>query len=64
MTEALLDNMSHRSFQFFWDSSNPDTGITRDKSTLAGQPVRRTAARRRRKHRRHGFRRNLALHRR
>jgi hypothetical protein len=37
--QTLLEDMERRSFQFFWEQSDPNTGITRDKSTLAGQPV-------------------------
>ena len=36
--QALLEDISHRSFQFFWEQSDPKTGITRDKARLDGQP--------------------------
>ena len=36
--QALLEDMSHRSFQCFWEQSDPNTGITRDKARLDGQP--------------------------
>ena len=36
--QALLEDISHRSFQFFWEQSDPHTGITRDKARLDGQP--------------------------
>jgi hypothetical protein len=32
--EALLEDMSHRSFQFFWEQSDPNTGVPRVKSTI------------------------------
>jgi hypothetical protein len=35
---ALLEDISHRSFQFFWEQSDPNTGITRDRTRLDGQP--------------------------
>ena len=28
--DALLDDLAHRSFQYFWDASDPETGICRD----------------------------------
>src|SRR5580704_7103994 len=28
--DALLDDLSHRCFQYFWDASDPETGICRD----------------------------------
>jgi hypothetical protein len=34
--EALLEDVSHRSFQFFWEQSDPNTGITRDRTRLDG----------------------------
>jgi len=36
--QALLEDISHRSFQFFWEQSDPNTGITRDRTRLDGQP--------------------------
>ena len=36
--QALLEDISHRSFQFFWEQSDPHTGITRDKTRLDGKP--------------------------
>ena len=34
--EALLEDVSHRSFQFFWEQSDPNTGITRDRTRFDG----------------------------
>jgi len=34
--DALLGEMERRSFSFFWEQSDPKTGITRDKSRLDG----------------------------
>jgi hypothetical protein len=34
---ALLDDLSHRCFQYFWDASDPETGICRD--LIHGDPV-------------------------
>ena len=28
--DALLEDLAHRSFQYFWDASDPETGICRD----------------------------------
>jgi hypothetical protein len=36
--DAFLEDISHRSFQFFWEQSDPNTGITRDRTRLDGQP--------------------------
>lgn len=35
--DALLEDVSHRSFRFFWEQSDPDTGITRDRTRLNGK---------------------------
>ena len=35
--EVLLEDVSHRSFQFFWEQSDPNTGITRDRTRLDGR---------------------------
>jgi len=35
---AFLDDLSHRSFQFFWDASDPETGITREHLYWDGSP--------------------------
>ncbi len=32
-TEALLDTLQHRSFQYFWDEANPSNGLIKDRST-------------------------------
>jgi hypothetical protein len=34
---ALLDDLSHRCFRYFWDASDPETGICRD--LIHGDPV-------------------------
>jgi hypothetical protein len=36
--EALLEDMEHASFLFFWEQSDPKTGITRDRTRLDGKP--------------------------
>jgi hypothetical protein len=36
--QALLDDISHASFLFFWEQSDPNTGITRDRTRLDGKP--------------------------
>ncbi len=37
--EALLEDLSKRSFMFFWEQANPTTGIVRDRSRTDGSPV-------------------------
>ena len=34
--EALLDDLSHRSFQYFWEQSDPHTGIVRGRARFDG----------------------------
>ncbi|MCA1652292.1 MAG: hypothetical protein LC753_19200, partial [Acidobacteria bacterium] len=34
--EALLEDLSHRSFRFFWDEADPTTGIVRDRARTDG----------------------------
>ena len=41
--DAFLGDISHRSFQFFWEQSDPHTGVTRDKTGLDGALVEGTA---------------------
>ena len=36
--EALLEDISHGSFLFFWEQSDPNTGVTRDRTRLDGKP--------------------------
>ena len=36
--QALLDDLSHRSFQFFWEQSDPNTGVARDRTRVDGKP--------------------------
>jgi len=36
--EAFLEDLSRRSFQFFWDASDPNTGITREHLYWDGSP--------------------------
>jgi hypothetical protein len=37
--DALLEDLSKRSFMFFWEQANPETGIVRDRSRTSGAPV-------------------------
>ncbi len=37
--DALLEDLSKRSFLFFWEQADPDTGIVRDRSRTDGSPV-------------------------
>jgi uncharacterized protein YjeT (DUF2065 family) len=37
--EAFLEDLSRRSFQFFWDASDPNTGITREHLYWAVRPI-------------------------
>jgi hypothetical protein len=37
--EALLEDLSKRSFLFFWEQADPSTGIVRDRSRTHGTPV-------------------------
>jgi len=30
--DAFLDDLQHRSFRFFWEQANPDTGLVRDRA--------------------------------
>src|SRR5580693_7740658 len=36
--DAFLEDITHRSFQFFWDYGDPNTGITREHAYWSGQP--------------------------
>lgn len=36
--DAFLEDLSHRSFQFFWDYGDPNTGITREHAFWDGTP--------------------------
>ena len=36
--EAFLEDLSHRSFRFFWEQTDPATGIVRDRSRTDGSP--------------------------
>jgi len=36
--QRFLEDLSRRSFQFFWEQADPDTGIVRDRSRTDGQP--------------------------
>src|ERR1041385_2069456 len=38
--DAFLEDLSRRSFQFFWDASDPNTGITREHMNCDGSPYR------------------------
>ena len=37
--DALLEDLSKRSFMFFWEQADPATGIVRDRSRTDGTPV-------------------------
>jgi hypothetical protein len=37
--DALLEDLSKRSFRFFWEQADPDTGIVRDRARTDGTPV-------------------------
>ena len=37
--EALLEDLSRRSFMFFWEHADPSTGIVRDRARTTGSPV-------------------------
>src|SRR5436190_4004375 len=37
--DALLEDLSKRSFLFFWEQADPMTGIVRDRSRTDGTPV-------------------------
>jgi len=37
--DALLEDLSRRSFMFFWEQADPTTGIVRDRSRTDGSPV-------------------------
>ena len=37
--DALLEDLSKRSFMFFWEQADPVTGIVRDRSRTDGSPV-------------------------
>jgi hypothetical protein len=36
--DQFLEDLSRRSFQFFWEFSDPDTGLTRDRAKTDGTP--------------------------
>ena len=36
--DEFLEDLSHRSFRFFWEQSNPQTGITCDRTRTDGAP--------------------------
>jgi len=36
--EAFLEDLSRRSFMFFWEQADPQTGIVRDRSRTDGAP--------------------------
>jgi hypothetical protein len=37
--DALLEDLSKRSFMFFWEQADPNTGIVRDRARTNGSPV-------------------------
>ncbi len=36
--EAFLEDLSRRSFRFFWDEADPETGLVRDRARTDGSP--------------------------
>src|SRR6266852_6343144 len=40
--DRFLEDLSHRSFQFFWDQADPATGIIRDRARTDGSPNERS----------------------
>lgn len=40
--ERFLDDLSRRGFQYFWEHSDPDTGLTRDRALTDGSPCDNT----------------------
>ena len=41
--DALLEDLSKRSFLFFWEQADPSTGIVRDRARTTGSPVESNA---------------------
>src|SRR6188768_2228846 len=37
--DVLLEDLSKRSFMFFWEQADPDTGLVRDRARTTGEPV-------------------------
>ncbi len=37
--EAFLEDLSRRSFQYFWDQANPHTGLVPDRARMDGSPL-------------------------
>src|SRR5271165_532509 len=40
--DRFLEDLSRRSFQFFWEHSDPETGLTRDRAKADGSPYPET----------------------
>jgi hypothetical protein len=36
--QAFLEDLSHRSFRYFWEQADPKTGLVRDRSRVDGSP--------------------------
>src|SRR5213593_3474385 len=36
--EAFLEDLSRRSFRYFWEQANPHTGLVRDRARTDGSP--------------------------
>jgi len=36
--QAFLEDLSRRSFRFFWENADPDTGLVRDRARTDGSP--------------------------
>jgi hypothetical protein len=37
--ELFLDDLEHRSFQYFWDQADPQTGLVPDRARMDGSPL-------------------------
>ena len=37
--QAFLEDLSHRSFQYFWEQANPHTGLVPDRARMDGSPL-------------------------
>jgi hypothetical protein len=37
--QAFLDDLEHRSFQYFWDQADPETGLVPDRARMDGSAL-------------------------
>jgi hypothetical protein len=37
--EAFLEDLEHRSFQYFWEQADPNTGLVADRARMDGSPL-------------------------